>query len=76
MLVGRNPKSNKPCVKIAAGKKCAAPSFIRARGGARGREERRGKKKRVRRRESKLVIDLALVPRFARTQALERMVET
>jgi len=25
LLVGGNPKSNKPCAKIAAGKKCAGP---------------------------------------------------
>jgi len=25
VLVARNPKSNKPCAKIAAGRKCAGP---------------------------------------------------
>jgi len=44
-LISGNPKSNKACPELAAGKKCAGPSFIRARGGARGREERRGRKR-------------------------------
>jgi len=45
---GGNPKNNtKACPKLAAANKCVGPCacLIRAHGGARGREERRGRKR-------------------------------